>query len=140
MPGGYAGDVMPRDAWTMLASDPRAVLVDVRTLAEWSFVGVPDLGDIGKEPVFASWVVFPSMEQNPSFAAEVQQAVPNVDTPVLFLCRSGGRSRSAAIAMTQLGYQQCYNILSGFEGDKDVSHHRNTLGGWRADKLPWAQS
>lgn len=140
MAAEYAGDLMPKDAWTMLANEPRSVLVDVRTLAEWSFVGVPDLSGLGKEPIYVSWVVFPSMEQNPSFAADIQRQVPDPDVPVLFLCRSGGRSRAAAIAMTQRGYRQCYNVATGFEGDKDSAQHRNSLCGWRSDKLPWAQS
>ena len=35
-------------AWAALAADPSAHLVDVRTVAEWNFVGLPDLGTLGK--------------------------------------------------------------------------------------------
>lgn len=136
----YAGDVLPKDAWAMLAAEPGAVLVDVRTVAEWNFVGVPDLSSLGKEPVYASWVVFPTMTPNPNFASEIKSAVADKETPVLFLCRTGGRSKAAAIAMTAQGYQRCYNVMYGFEGDKDPSNHRSSVSGWRADQLPWAQS
>ena len=140
MADAYAGNIKPKDAWAMLANEPKAVLVDVRTLAEWSYVGVPDLSSLGKEPLFNSWVVFPTMERNPNFIAEVQQAVADPQAPILFLCRSGVRSRAAAIAMTERGYSRCYTIQYGFEGDMDASRHRNSVAGWRADRLPWTQS
>lgn len=136
----YAGDIMPKDAWAMLAKEPNAVLVDVRTAAEWSFVGIPDLSSLGKDAVYNSWVLFPTMERNPRFVAETEKVVADPTAPILFLCRSGARSRAAAIAMTQRGYSRCYNILNGFEGDMDQSRHRNSQTGWRADSLPWVQS
>ncbi len=139
MAAAYAGNIMPKEAWEMLANDPKAVLVDVRTSAEWSFVGVPDLSGLGKRPLFASWVMFPAMDRNEKFAIDIEEGIPDRTAPVLFLCRSGARSQAAAAAMTQRGYSHCYNIVNGFEGDKDKNEHRNTLGGWRADSLPWVQ-
>ncbi|NJO67719.1 MAG: rhodanese-like domain-containing protein [Rhodospirillales bacterium] len=140
MAAGYAGDILPRKAWSMLADDPRAALIDVRTTAEWSFVGVPDLASIGKETLYVPWVEFPAMAQNPHFAAEIERMVPDHDAPLVFICRSGARSRSAAIEMTKRGYHNCYNIATGFEGDPDPSRHRNSTGGWRFDQLPWIQT
>ena len=141
-PAGYAGDVSVEEAWRVLSENPNAVLVDVRTRAEWSFVGVPDLGAIGKEPLLAEWQVFPSMSPNPSFAADVGVALgqPGKSGPVFFLCRSGARSKAAAIALTGQGFTQCYNIVGGCEGDPDEGRHRGHRSGWKALGFPWMQS
>lgn len=136
---GYAGDINPTDAWTTLRDDPSAVLVDVRTPAEWAYVGVPDLSGLGKQPYFVPWALFPSMQINPDFADQVSTAGVRPDQTVLFLCRSGVRSRSAAIAMTAQGFGRCYNVAEGFEGDPDGAKHRGTLNGWKTAGLPWVQ-
>lgn len=136
---GYAGDVDVTEAWEAIKSDPGAVLVDVRTQAEWNFVGVPDLSESGKQPVLVEWQVFPTMEINASFVDAVSAAAPDKSKPVYFLCRSGARSKSAAMAMTQAGYATCYNISDGFEGGHDADQHRGATGGWKARGLPWVQ-
>lgn len=135
----YAGDVTPDEAWRLLKSDPDATLVDVRTDAEWSYVGGPDLAPLHKDPVHLQWKMFPAMAVNPAFSDQVAKAVPRRDAPVLFLCRSGQRSRDAAIALTQRGYTRCYNITDGFEGPPDASGHRGTVAGWKVAGLPWKQ-
>lgn len=135
----YAGDLSVRDSWELLARDPRAVLVDVRSDAEWSFVGVPDLASIGRKPVLVSWQTFPGMRPNPSFLDQVRAAVPETDRPMLFLCRSGVRSKAAAIAVTAAGYAKCHNVAGGFEGPHDGERHRGRTGGWKAAGLPWVQ-
>jgi rhodanese-related sulfurtransferase len=137
---GYAGDLTPDEAWRLLSGDRDAALIDVRTAPEWAFVGVPDLAGLGRQAAFVSWQVFPDMNVNPDFAAEIVDAVPGKGAPVLFLCRSGGRSKAAAIAMTERGYTRCYNVLEGFEGVLDGAAHRGTTGGWKVRGLPWKQS
>jgi rhodanese-related sulfurtransferase len=138
---GYAGDLSAEEAWELLKSDPRAALVDVRTRPEWNFVGLPDLGEAGHEVQLIEWQSFPSMQVNPNFVAETEQAIgAQKDAPVLFLCRSGARSRSAAIAMTKAGYSRAYNVAGGFEGDLDGERHRGQTNGWKASGLPWKQS
>ncbi len=141
-PGDYAGDVSSEEAWRVLSENPDAVLVDVRTRPEWSFVGLPDLGSLGKEPLLAEWQSFPAMAVNSSFAEEVGSALGDAHkkAPVLFLCRSGARSRAAAIAMTKVGFSEAYNIAGGFEGDLDETRHRGRRNGWKASGLPWTQS
>lgn len=135
----YAGDLNPTEAWDLLAKDPKAVLVDVRTQPEWSFVGVPELGGIGKRTMFVCWQNYPTMAVDPAFVDRVSSAVADKDAPVLFICRSGARSRSAAIAMTAAGYRRCYNVAEGFEGGVDSERHRGRVAGWKAAGLPWAQ-
>lgn len=135
----YAGDLSPAEAWTLLENEPDAVLVDVRTRPEWSFVGVPDLTPIGKQTVFLSWQVFPGMNRNEQFVPELGGSFPEPDRPLLFICRSGGRSRDAAEAMTSAGYRRCYNVRTGFEGATDEQRHRGSKAGWKADGLPWVQ-
>lgn len=135
----YAGDVTPNEAWNILEKG-NTYLVDCRTAAEWSFVGVPDISTLGKDTIFAEWVKFPGGVENPDFVHEVQTSGINTDATILFLCRSGQRSIAAAIAMTDAGYPNSYNILEGFEGDKDENSRRGTVGGWKLSKLPWRQS
>lgn len=141
-PDNYAGDVTPAEAWRVLQENPGAVLVDVRTRAEWSFVGLPDLAAAGKEPLLIEWQQYPTMALNPGFAADLSSTLGNgrKDLPVFFLCRSGARSRSAAVAMTGVGFTRCFNVAGGFEGDLDGAKHRGTQSGWKAAGLPWAQS
>jgi rhodanese-related sulfurtransferase len=137
----YAGDLSAQEAWDLLINDPKAQLVDVRTTAEWAFVGLPDLSAVGRQVFRVEWQMFPTMAPNPDFLGAVTAAVgADKDTPVLFLCRSGARSRAAAIALTASGYGKAFNIAGGFEGDLDAERHRGTTTGWKAQGLPWAQS
>ena len=134
----YAGDLTPQQAWDRLGDDEAALLVDVRTDAEWDYVGVPDLTAINKPLLKVSWKTYPLMNVNEAFVAQVEQVAPDPEAPLLFLCRSGVRSRDAAIAMTAAGYSRCYNVSQGFEGDKGPDSHRG-LGGWKSAGLPWGQ-
>lgn len=135
----YAGDLTPRQAWTILSENPKAVLVDCRTSAEWNFVGVPEVSALGKRTVFVEWLGFPGGEANPSFVQELRAAGIDDDAEVLFVCRSGQRSISAAEAATAAGIEKAYNILDGFEGGLDAQGHRGSTG-WRAEGLPWRQA
>jgi rhodanese-related sulfurtransferase len=135
----YAGDVKPTEAWKLLSENQKAQLVDVRTRPEWMFVGLPDLTSIGRRPVLQSWQVFPAMEIDPNFTAELTEQLTDKDSPVLFICRSGGRSRAAAQALTAAGFKRCYNVAEGFEGNPDAERHRGKTGGWKAAGLPWVQ-
>lgn len=142
--GIYAGDVDPAEAWASLASDPRSVLVDVRTRAEWSFVGLPTLASLGKQPITLEWAIFPSMSANPDFVEVLDHALSQAgfgkETRIFFLCRSGHRSRFAAAAMTAVGWTGCFNITEGFEGGLDGEAHRGRVAGWKARGLPWSQT
>lgn len=136
---GYAGDVDARQAWKILASDPKAILVDVRTRAEWEYVGFPLLDELGKQTVFVEWQSYPSKALNPEFQAELEAVGVDRDATVLLICRSGVRSASAAMAMTTAGYATCYNVSGGFEGPHDDGRHRGSVDGWKALGLVWAQ-
>jgi rhodanese-related sulfurtransferase len=140
---GYAGDLLATDAFRLLAADAASALIDVRTQAEWTYVGAPDLTSIGKTVLFVEWQSFPAMEVDPGFAARLSAMLASARVEpgarLLFLCRSGARSRQAATAMTRSGWAPCLNISDGFEGPLDPHRHRNVIGGWRAGNLPWAQ-
>jgi rhodanese-related sulfurtransferase len=141
-PRAYAGDITPLEAWKMLNDNPQAVLVDVRTDAEWRFVGVPDLSSIGREVVFIEWNTSDG-RRNERFLAELRDQVAPADSgagerPVVFLCRSGNRSIGAAEVATAAGIAPAYNVLDGFEGQLNGAGHRGE-GGWRAIGLPWRQ-
>lgn len=129
----YAGALLPSEAYALMRENPGARLVDVRTQAEWEYVGrVP-------QSVLIEWNTYPSGQRNSRFLEELQSKIPKTEAPVLFLCRSGARSHHAAMLATEAGYPNSYNILEGFEGDKDGNGHRNTVGGWRVAGLPWVQ-
>lgn len=134
----YAGDLTPAQAWSALQENPKAVLVDCRTDAEWAFVGVPDVSGLGKRLILIEWVSYPSSSANPHFVEQLREAGINDDDQVLFLCRSGQRSIGAAEAATAAGFGEAYNILDGFEGSLDAHGHRGGVG-WRAEGLPWRQ-
>lgn len=127
---GYAGDVTPELAHDWWRAG-RAVLVDVRTDAEREWVGfVPGA-------VAVAWKQWPGMAMNPAFDEQLRAAVPEGGRVVL-LCRSGVRSVAAARRAAELGIE-AYNILEGFEGDRDEAGQRGRKGGWRLRGLPWQQ-
>jgi len=139
----YQGDVDPKEAWAAL-QEGNAVMIDVRTRAEWTFVGLPDLSGIGRRLFLAEWLSFPDNAQDPAFveklAGALGEAKVEKGAPLYFICRSGARSAFAAAAMTAAGFQPCFNVAGGFEGDRDQGGHRGQLNGWKAAGLPWTQS
>lgn len=140
---GSVDDVEVEEVWERLKSDPGSQLVDVRTQAEWSFVGMPDLSSIGKQLLCIEWQQFPGGQPNPSFTAQVKAGLAQVQagkgTDLFFICRSGQRSLHSAEALAAAGYRTCHNVAGGFEGPLDSSGHRGTVAGWKAAGLPWAQ-
>ena len=127
----YAGAVTPAEAFSLMKAGAR--LVDVRTRPELIYVGrVPG-------SVLVEWQTYPGNAQNPQFLEQLGEAVEPGET-LLFICRSGQRSHAAAAAAAQAGWPDSYNVLEGFEGDKDAEQHRGNLGGWRKAGLPWVQS
>lgn len=132
--------------WGALEVDKNAVLIDVRTRAEWSFVGKPDLSSLDREVLCIEWAEYPDMSVNPDFVTSVFEGLRGCEpTSVFFLCRSGVRSLSAAKlvaeALTDHTFSfACVNILEGFEGDMDADKKRGSLNGWKARGLPWGQS
>ncbi|MEM6465264.1 MAG: rhodanese-like domain-containing protein [Pseudomonadota bacterium] len=136
----------PDEAWSGLKDNPDALLIDVRTQAEWSFVGVPDLSDLGRDVMLLEWMQFPTMAPNAHFAETVMRALEQVNgRQVYFICRSGARSRDAAQMIKSFCAQQdmdvqCINVEEGFEGDLNGARQRACVNGWKARGLPWRQS
>jgi rhodanese-related sulfurtransferase len=132
-------NVTARQAWDALTADPEARLVDVRTDAEWTFVGLPDLSEAGKQPVLLPWQLYPAMQVNGGFTEQLRQAGVGPEHRVYFLCRSGARSMAAAQAAQAAGYTDVFNVAGGFEGNPDADGHRGVTEGWKAEGLPWRQ-
>lgn len=129
----YAGCLTPQEAYTILQQAPGAKIVDVRTRAELDWVGrIPGAVEI-------EWNSWPGSVPNPHFTTELRRQV-DPESLVLFICRSGARSHAAAVAANASGYNECFNVLEGFEGDRDADNHRGKVGGWRCAGLPWVQS
>lgn len=132
-------NVSPRQAWEALGTDPKAQLVDVRTDAEWTYVGLPDLTGAGKQPVLIPWQLFPSGQVNEGFVEQLREAGFKPEHRIYFLCRSGVRSVAAANAAIGAGFPNAYNVVDGFEGPPDAEGHRGGTAGWKMDELPWRQ-
>ena len=141
---GAVDDVPVKKVWEVLGADPKAVLIDVRTRAEWAYVGLPTLAEVGKDVLLVAWDDFASGEVIPDFAGRLAAVLDGkgVDkaAPLYFICRSGARSRKAAIAATAAGHARCFNVELGFEGLLGPDRHRATAGSWKAEGLPWMQS
>lgn len=135
-------DVPVEDVWAHLSADAGAVLIDVRTRAEWTFVGLPDLSAIGKRVLTVEWQTYPE-NVDAGFTDRMTRALDaagaSKDSELFFICRSGARSRMAAEAMANAGYRQCRNVADGFEGPLDADRHRGRLAGWKATGLAWVQ-
>ncbi|ABI58480.1 rhodanese-like domain-containing protein [Nitrosomonas eutropha] len=128
----YRGALLPSEAHKVLQSMPEARVVDVRCRAELDWVGrIPGAIEV-------ELLTYPGMQPNPDFLEQLTGQVAD-DAILLFICRSGGRSDQAATLLSQNGFTECYNILEGFEGDKDESGHRGRQSGWKAAGLPWIQ-
>ncbi|MEL6297852.1 MAG: rhodanese-like domain-containing protein [Pseudomonadota bacterium] len=142
-PSVHVDELSCEAAWSRITEDQSSVLVDVRTQAEWAFVGLPLLSAANKEPVLLEWQSFPSGERNYAFADQLTALLDKSEklksTQVLFLCRSGARSRNAAHEMAARGFEACSNITDGFEGPVDESGRRGRVSGWKFSGLPWAQ-
>ena len=132
-------DVAPLKVWAELQANAAAVLCDVRTEAEWNFVGVPDLSPLRKQAVLIPWQVYPTMQMNRAFADHLREAGLTPEHEIYFICRSGARSRAAAEAARAAGFPRVFNVATGFEGALDAAGHRGTVAGWKADGLPWRQ-
>lgn len=136
-------DVSVAEVWARLQDDSKAVMVDVRTKAEWAFVGLPDLSALGKRVLTQEWQSFPDSRIDPEFAVRLSSALGaqgvSKDDEVFFICRSGGRSRMAAEALSGQGFRRCRNVAEGFEGPLDPHRHRGQTAGWKAAGLPWVQ-
>lgn len=130
----YAGAVTPEEAAALLQLDPDARLVDVRTRAELDWVGRPQIAD--DRYIHIEWIRYPGSVPNAQFLEQLRaQVTPNA--PLLFLCRSAARSKVAAKLATENGFTRAYDILDGFEGDKNSAGHRKTVSGWCHCGLPW---
>lgn len=132
----YVGELLPHEVFAYLLHED-GWLVDVRTVPEWQFVGQADLSGCRGKLAAISWKAYPEMAENPNFLAQFVQMGIAKDTPVFFMCRGGGRSASAAQAMTAAGYSYCFNVATGFEGEADASGHRGRMNGWQGAGLPW---
>lgn len=136
-------DVSVTEVWKRLSSDAASVLIDVRTRAEWAYVGLPDLSGIGKQVIMVEWQTFPDNRIDPVFVANLTEALDAAgvekSAELFIICRSGGRSRMAAVVMAEAGYACCRNVAEGFEGHLDASRHRGRTSGWKVAGLPWVQ-
>lgn len=137
-------DISPTETFSKLKSDSNSLLVDVRTLEEFAFVGVVDASKISNNPALIPWKTLPHMAENPNFANDLEEVTKKISNDkdqlnLYFLCKSGVRSKEAATYCKNIGFVNCYNVAKGFEGDLDQNSQRANLNGWKASNLPWRQ-
>ncbi len=132
--------ISPTDAWAMVQGNPAVTLIDVRSDMEFLMIGHP------KGAVNVAWIDAPDWTVNDAFVANVRKALlgrvanrERSQPPLLLICRSGNRSRDAAMALSKAGIDNIHVISGGFEGPLDNEHHRNSVSGWRFEGLPWEQ-
>lgn len=133
-----AKQINPSDAFNNLKKSAKAFLIDVRTPEEFNFVGIVDASSFDNRIALLPWQLMPAMNINPDFVNELTKSF-KLDDELYFLCRTGGRSNQAALQAIALGFQNCYNIVNGFEGDLDSSNQRGKINGWKSSNLPWRQ-
>mgnify|MGYP001388610966 CR=1 FL=1 len=127
------------ECFNFLSKISNSFLIDVRTKPEWEFIGIPDLSSLNKKTLFISWHVYPGMTINSLFENQVLESNIEKNDKLFLICRSGTRSFHAAEFLASCGYNQCFNVSDGFEGDKDNINHRSKINGWKFNNLPWKQ-
>ncbi len=127
-------------AFNIITTEQNSFLVDVRTQEEFSFVGVVDDSVFKNKSILLPWLIYPNMDENPEFANNISDSIADKEAKIFFLCRTGARSNSAAQFCKNIGYQNCYNIANGFEGDLNNNRQRGLVNGWKAANLGWKQS
>ena len=138
--------ITAKDAFNILKTNPNSILVDVRTFEEFKFVGIVDSAEFFDRMTLIPWQIFPEMELNPEFADRLEESLKKIfgnaieEVNIIFLCRTGGRSNAAANHALNLGYKNCFNLISGFEGDLNQYSQRGKINGWKAENLPWRQN
>ncbi len=135
----YKRNLLPKMAVERLQDNPQALFVDVRSKAEYKYVGFPE------NSILIPWIDDPDWEPNPEvFSDLVMQELDGsenlLNTEIILICRSGFRSNEALKCLENKGFTQVSHVASGFEGDLDENDHRGNLNGWRHDGMPWSQS
>lgn len=129
----YKGDFNAREVMARLEMSTNAILLDVRLAEELDDVGMPDVASF----LHVEWLTMPFGAINPDFVDEVERAGVTRDAEIFVLCRVGSRSKPAADALTEAGFDHVYNVADGFEGEADENGYRGTRGGWQFEGLPW---
>ena len=135
----YKRNLLPKMAVERLQNNPQALFVDVRSKAEYKYVGYPE------NSILIPWIDDPDWEPNPEvFSDSVMQELDGrenlLNTEIILICRSGYRSNDALKCLENKGFTQVSHVASGFEGDLDENDQRGNLNGWRHDDMPWSQS
>jgi rhodanese-related sulfurtransferase len=135
----YKRNLLPKMAIERLQNNPQALFVDVRSKAEFKYVGYPE------NSILIPWIDDPNWQPNPEvFSDSVMQELDGrenlLNTEIILICRSGFRSNEALKCLENKGFTQVSHVASGFEGDLDENDHRGNLNGWRHDGMPWSQS
>ena len=149
--------IYANDAFELLKKDNNSFLVDVRTPEEVNFVGFVEPNSINNRLIFLPWQTLPHMNLNADFGEKLEESImaksqvnsklphfkPSlnlIECKIIFICRSGSRSKQDANYSLNLGYKNCYNLAFGFEGELNNENQRGKINGWKASNLKWIQS
>jgi len=157
-------DILSIEAYDMFNTVPNTYLIDVRTRAEYQFIGHPPMaylfpyyfwnGNLAKKG--ENWEYQFSVK-NKSFVDDISKKYQKTNN-LLMICRDGTRSILAARDLIKSGFKNVYNVKDGFEGPyfpyfEDENRHkfyrqlakRNKIPGynhrrfygWQWWNLPW---
>ncbi len=138
--------INPSEAFELLKKDDNSILVDVRTHEEFDSIGIANSEEFSNRMILLPWQLMPEMEINEDFTEILEEEIEKLfgddakDVKIIFMCRSGARSYQAANQVLDAGYQNCFNLTSGFEGDFNEASERGKVNGWKAEALPWGQN
>jgi len=157
-------DILCIEAYDMLNTVPDTYLIDVRTRAEYQFIGHPPTAHLFPYLFLTDQLVkngerweYQLADNNKSFVEEIGKKFQKSNN-LLIICRDGTRSILAAKELIKAGFKNVYNVKYGFEGppfpyfeDKNlhkfytqlakrhkipVYNHRRFYG-WQRWGLPW---
>lgn len=143
-------EITPLETYAMIKKDPAHIkIVDVRTRAEYQFIGHPEGAYLVPLKFFSNTFKKKGylLVDNTSFSDDIMKRFDPKADKLFFLCRSGTRAAIALNAVVKAGWSadRVYVILGGFEGGKlkdknSVFNGQRSGGGWRNEGLPWTYS
>ncbi len=125
----------------------KTVFIDVRTPAEFEFVGHAEGLDKNIPIAYRDYTRYDEKKHrygtfiNQKFLDEVEAEVKKKgltkeDAKIILMCRSGDRSAASTNLLAKNGYKNVYTVIDGFEGNKDKNGKR-TVDGWKNAGNPW---
>jgi rhodanese-related sulfurtransferase len=157
-------DILSIEAYDMLNTVPDTYLIDVRTRAEYQFVGHAPMAHLFPLYFMSDQLVqkdeqweYQLTNNNKLFVEEISKKFQKANN-LLIISRDGSRSILAARQLIKAGFKNVYNVKDGFEGapfptyedqnkdkfyrqlakrNKIPAYNHRRFYGWQWWGLPW---